>query len=249
MKTVEKIYGENKNRVLQKEDRRSRKPISLIHAIRKRSEQGELAVISEFKRRSPSGFINNSGLEVEDYVKKVISLGTDAISILTEPDYFGGSYEDIIRVNAIPVPILMKDFVSTEDMVQSGYNSGADAVLLIADFLPVDTLTKLTGAISGLGMESLVEFHSISSLDKIDRVINDKSVLIGYNRRDLNSLKMEKGCKYIPDAARTYPCILESGIGPETMRDLPLGSFDGVLIGESILNGLITPKSLRKVNA
>lgn len=249
MGIVEKIYVKNRDREAIIEYSRAREPLSLRATVMRRREQGELAVISEFKRRSPSGFMKDSGTEVDEYVRHVVSLGTDAISILTEPSYFAGSYEDIMRVNDIHVPILMKDFVSTVEMVESGYNSGADAVLLIADFLSEDTLVQLTEKASSLSMDSLVEFHSQAGLQKISRIRNMGNVLIGYNRRNLATMEMDPGCGYIPEVKRAYPCILESGVNPKSIPLLPLSSFDGVLVGESMINGQMTPEFFRRVNA
>ncbi len=85
--------------------------LSFDAALRGRKEKHRLDVIAEFKRRSPSlGDIAEPDLT--DQVTRYEDAGASAISVLTEPTRFGGSYEDLRRaVRAVEAPVLMKDFV------------------------------------------------------------------------------------------------------------------------------------------
>ncbi|WP_409529530.1 indole-3-glycerol phosphate synthase TrpC, partial [Soonwooa sp.] len=106
----------------------NRETISLKNTLKSKS-----GIIAEFKRQSPSkGIINNqfSSLEVVTAYEK---FGATAVSILTDYDFFGGNFEDIISVrNHINIPILRKDFMINYYQFYEAKAIGADVVLLIA---------------------------------------------------------------------------------------------------------------------
>ncbi|MGC8505434.1 MAG: indole-3-glycerol-phosphate synthase TrpC [Thermoplasmata archaeon] len=238
---VERIYRENVNRKPVEHTNRKRGTLSMIERIRMANSEGRIAVISEYKRRSPSGFVNTRNTDLREYAKSLIRKGVDGISVLTEPDYFGGSYSDISSISDLNIPVLGKDFVSTREMIRSSFFAGSDMVLIIADFLEPGLLKDLCDYSVSLGMEVLLEFHDMVNLEKIEMMRKMDRIAVGYNRRDLRTMQMEDGCSFVPDREFGVPVILESGISPENISQLPVERFNALLIGSSILENSLDP--------
>ena len=238
MALVDEIYRKNRTRKFELGSRRIRNTISLEETIKK-TEKG---FIIEFKRSSPSGFRGNSVLTPEDFAV-IVHEYADAISVLTEPDHFQGSLHDGTELQELGMPILMKDFICTEDMILAGYHNGFDAILLIADFLSGNDMEVLANYALSLKMDVLAEFHDAGALEKIPE---KAGILVGYNRRNLRSLRME------PDEMNAMNLmnerkalkILESGIGRENFQELIETPYNGFLIGTSVLN---EPELLKEI--
>ncbi|MCL4344894.1 MAG: indole-3-glycerol-phosphate synthase TrpC [Candidatus Thermoplasmatota archaeon] len=245
MNTVEGIYARNSRRNMCLPERRMRETISMIDAIKEANRAGRKAMILEFKRQSPSGFRGGLVETPEEFALK-IGKSADAISILTEPDHFRGSLEDGVILQKLNKPMLMKDFVDRESMVDAAYRSGFDAFLLIADFLDENRIKDLCRYGEDRGMEILVEFHSISAFQKIPEM---EGVMIGYNRRDLRSLRIdpheEEALKLMEDRAGTK--ILESGINRSNAEKLIKMPFDACLIGTSVLDDTNFLKEIKEI--
>jgi Indole-3-glycerol phosphate synthase len=112
--------------------------------------------------------------------------GAAALSILTEPLYFSGSYETFEAISRnVKLPLLFKDFVVTEAQVDTAYSIGADAVLLIVKILEYDELCFLYDYIKSYGMVPLVEVENEKDLNTANAC---GAEMIGINARDLNSL-------------------------------------------------------------
>lgn len=215
---------------------RTRPVISLKRRVLEKNGEDKLGLITEFKKRSPSGFIADDLTSPSEYFTGIDPHLVAGFSILTEPSMFGGSWDDLAESQNFTVPLLAKDFFDTEDMIRDSYLYGADAVLLIADFLTEDQLADLAGKASGLGMDALIEFHDFESAKRIP--VGD-NVLVGYNRRDLRTMKMEEKEK---EAAKIFnsndvPYILESGINSRNAGKIDFSSYSGLLIGSSIISG------------
>ena len=233
MNTVEKIYMDNPGRSRFPYSR-TRDTISLIGELHRIKAHGKPGIIKEFKRRSPSGFLNDRYPSVHDYFRSKIDARTAGMSILTEPDYFNGSYEDLSICQEFNLPILDKDFISTPVMVENAYNAGSDAILLIMDFLPSHAVEELTSTARNYGMEVLIEFHDLRFLSEIEPM---DGVVYGYNRRDLRSLRMDPQDRVVNDYLREHPVdiILESGLDSSLLNSAELSAFAGFLIGTSVL--------------
>lgn len=233
MDTVSKIYMRNNSR-MPFTGKRKREVLKLSDSIRSVRSVFGISIIAEFKRRSPSGFVNSLNMDLHKYMEGVKNLGVSGISILTEPDFFNGSYEDIYRISGFNVPVLDKDFISTPEMVDSAYRAGADCILLIADFLDADTIRLLAEHAGSYSMEVLVEFHDPANITKIPESGN---VIVGYNRRNLRTLRMEGDEMEIIDTLKGKEVIsvLESGLVATDIPETIAGEFDAFLIGESLL--------------
>ena len=161
-------------------------PPSFVDALRGKDE---LAVIAEYKRKSPSlGDIAERSLI--EQVTSYESAGAAAVSILTEPTHFRGSHEDLASaVETLAVPVLMKDFVVDVAQVREAAFVGASAVLLIVRCLSQAELDELAHAAEELGLTPLVECHDEN---EIDRALALESAVIGVNNRDLDTLTIDR---------------------------------------------------------
>ena len=233
--TVEHIYSRN---WLRKpvEYSRTRDPISLKKSLLNFKKLGKTGIISEFKRKSPSGFNLGRDIGPLDYFRKADLQSVAGLSILTEPDHFLGNYADITVVQEFNLPILDKDFVSSGLMVRNAFNSGADAVLFILDFIGIEKAQELSNYAISLGMEALVEFHDIKFLDVLKPL---KGVIYGYNRRNLKTLKMDPKEHQVLQKyeGSELEVVLESGIDSNYLHENDMSPYLGMLIGTSMLNG------------
>lgn len=205
---------------------------SLPAAIDATTAAGRTPVIAEIKPTSPT----TDGTRDEDPValaRQMVAGGATAISVLTEPEHFGGSTEALAAVRAaVEVPILRKDFVTAEAHLDA---VAADAVLLIARF--VDDLAGLVKAARERGMEPLVEVHSHAELET---ALDAGATLVGINNRDLARLEVDLGTveEVAPAAPDDVTLVAESGIAsPEDVRRMQSAGADAMLVGSAIMAG------------
>ena len=231
--TVEEIYRRNPSRPPFEGYGRTRKPMSFSAALERARMSGKLGVIAEYKRSSPSGFVNSMNQDLRSYHRKMVDAGADALSILTEPDFFGGRYADISQSQGMGVPLLAKDFFSSREMIDSAYRCGADAVLLIADFLP-PVAQGLCSHSHSLGMEVITEFHDLQAGIG---ALSSGTDMLGYNRRNLRTLTMEGKERDAVGIMKKFEGIkiLESGINMKNIDKVIMPGYDSVLIGEALL--------------
>jgi indole-3-glycerol phosphate synthase len=136
-------------------------------AARKAGEAAPLAVIAEIKRRSPSKGDIAPDLDPVTQARAYEAAGAEAISVLTEPDFYGGSMSDLRAVAAaVQLPVLRKDFVIDSYQVREAADAGAAAVLLIAAALPSGSLGALLDECHDCGLDALVEVHDADDLER-----------------------------------------------------------------------------------
>jgi indole-3-glycerol phosphate synthase len=154
------------------------------------SDASRMHVIAEFKAQSPSLGVINVDVSPEAQARHYEAAGAAAISVLTEPSRFGGSFENLERVSkAVRTPTLMKDFVVDERHLAEGARRGASAALLIVRCLSDERLKILADAARDLDLAVLVECHNA---DEIRRALVIDDALIGVNNRDLDTLIIDK---------------------------------------------------------
>lgn len=195
-----------------------------------------ISLIAEIKKASPSkGIIRKDfdHLEIANsYIKSVV----DAISILTDEIFFKGNIKFISDVRMLTsIPLLRKDFLIDEIQLFEAKAFGADAVLLISEILTKNQISDLTNAASKLGLNVLLELHSINQLDKIDFTINN---IIGINNRNLLDFKTD--IKTTEEIKRHLPkdviVVSESGISSkDDFTFLKKQNINAVLIGEHFM--------------
>jgi indole-3-glycerol phosphate synthase len=196
----------------------------------------EVALIAEVKRRSPSKGDLRPDLDPAALAGAYRDGGASAISVLTEPEHFGGSAGDLRKVRAaVDLPVLCKDFVTLPYQVWEARAWGADAVLLIVAALEQAELDGLLAEASAAGIDALVEVHN---REEAARAAASGAELIGVNARDLSTLTVDPGRfaevrGALPSAATL---VAESGI--RTRVDVEAAAFagaDAVLVGETLV--------------
>lgn len=204
-----------------------RKTVSLKETLQSKS-----GIIAEFKRKSPSkGIINNkvSALEVVSEYEK---LGASAVSILTDKDFFGGSFEDILSVRKeIKIPILRKDFMIDEYQFYEAKSIGADVILLIAACLTPTQVLEFTQLSHELDLEVLLEIHAEEELKHLNKEID----FVGINNRNLKDFKvdLQHSVNLKNQLPKDILSVAESGIYNEAdFKFLKDKGFDGFLMGE-----------------
>jgi indole-3-glycerol phosphate synthase len=202
-----------------------------------------ISVIAELKRRSPSRGTINAALAAAPRASLYAECGARALSVLTEPDEFGGSTQDLIDVSReVSIPLLKKDFHVAESQVWEARASGASAILFIARALSPDQLSALVQAATAAGLESLVE---IRTEEELARALDTEAAAIGVNARDLETLEIEPWVteRLLPRIPRDRVRVAESGMtsAADVERAAGLGA-DGVLIG-STLSSSVDPRA------
>jgi indole-3-glycerol phosphate synthase len=212
----------------------SRKTESLSVSL---SDPLKTGIITEFKRMSPSKGVINSGALISEVTRGYAHEGASGLSILTDMEYFGGSCKDLAIARGLnTIPILRKDFIIDEFQVLESKASGADALLLIAAVLERDQVLNLATLAHSLGMEVLLEVHSMAELE----LINEHIDIIGVNNRDLNTFRINTdiSLEMADKIPGQFLKISESGLASHSIiRYLRQIGYDGFLIGELFMSG------------
>jgi indole-3-glycerol phosphate synthase len=204
----------------------------------------EIAVIAEIKRASPTAGPLNLDLNAARLAKAYAEGGAAAISVLTEPDHFQGSLEDLEAGRAPGLPVLRKDFILDELQVLESRAVEADAVLLIVKAVG-DELPGLVAATETLGMDPLVEVHDEVELE---RAVDAGATLIGVNHRDLNTFEVDpnrtaKLAGLVPSGS---VLVALSGVSDRAQVEaLAEAGADAVLVGESLVRAADATAELR----
>jgi indole-3-glycerol phosphate synthase len=199
------------------------------------ARRGEVSVIAEYKRRSPSAGDLGAG-DVSVTGRQYERGGAAAISVLTDGAYFGGDLSDLAAVRAaVAIPVLRKDFIVDEVQVWESRAAGADAVLLIARILSDSQLSAWIDLARELSFAALVEVHTASELE---RALRAGAGIIGINNRDLDRFvtDLEITSALASQVPSDRLLVSESGIsrGEDVVR-LGEHGADAVLIGETLM--------------
>ena len=192
-----------------------------------------LSVISEIKRASPSaGFIREA--DPAEWGTRYESEGAGCLSVLTEPERFEGSLEDLDAArNKTTLPVLRKDFTVDEaQILETG--TRADAVLLIAALFEAAVLARHVSLAVEVGLTPLVEIHDE---EEANLALEAGARVIGVNNRDLRDFTVDLGTfeGLAPKLAGAI-LVAESGVkSPEDARRLRNAGADAVLVGEAAM--------------
>jgi indole-3-glycerol phosphate synthase len=211
-------------------------PRGFARAVAAVADTGDLAVIAEIKRRSPSKGDLDVGLDPRSVASEYERGGAACVSVLTDVAFFGGSPADLVAARAgCALPVLRKDFTVSPADVYDARAMGADAVLLIAAALSDGELLDLHFLAGSLGMDALVEVHDEAELE---RALAVGAALIGVNQRDLVTFAVDTE-RAVRLAGRFPPGVLavaESGIdGPAGAALLATAGYHAVLVGETLM--------------
>ncbi|MDN3693981.1 indole-3-glycerol phosphate synthase TrpC [Chryseobacterium tructae] len=218
-----------------------RKSSSLKESIKNKS-----GIIAEFKRQSPSkGIINDRALPL-DITSAYEQFGASGISILTDKDFFGGSFDDILNVrDHIKTPILRKDFMIDEYQFYEAKSMGADVILLIAACLSPNQVQEFTALAHELDLEVLLEIHTEEELKHFNSDID----LVGINNRNLKDFKvdLQHSVQLKDQLPKDTLSVAESGIYSfEDFKYLKEKGFDGFLMGEYFMKNADPAKAFEE---
>lgn len=206
-------------------------PPSFVKALR-----GEtLAIIAEIKRASPSKGHIAPGLDANEQAQAYARGGAAAISVLTEPEEFGGSLDDLATVTrCVGLPVLRKDFIVHAVQIWEARAAGAAAVLLIARSLSPSELPELYHEARAAGLDVLVE---VRDAQELQRAIDVGARVIGVNNRDLETLVIDPSTA--PQLMHLIPpdriAVAESGMASvHDVGPAQQAGADALLIGSAI---------------
>ncbi|MFM1936065.1 MAG: Indole-3-glycerol phosphate synthase [Planctomycetota bacterium] len=218
----------------------------------------DMRVIAEVKRKSPSAGVIREDFDPVAIARGYWEAGAAAISCLTDREFFGGdlAYIHAIR-DAVPLPVLRKDFIIDEYQVWEARAAGADAILLIAECLHEREIIDFQILATELQMTTLLEVHS---LDHLWRVINHVGFphagygLLGINNRDLSTMTVDLGHALrvadMVEAPTRRVMVAESGIRvPADLRRLHAHGIRIALVGEGLMREPDPGEALRRLLA
>jgi indole-3-glycerol phosphate synthase len=216
-------------------------PRSFEHAL----AGPEIAVIAEIKRASPSGGVFDANLSATDTAAAYARGGAAALSVLTEPEFFRGSLDDLAAARSAGLPVLRKDFILDPWQVIESRAAGADALLLIVRALSQDELTTLLAACTTLRMDALVEVHD---RDELLRALDGGASIVGVNNRDLETFEVdsERTLALAPEIPAGVTLVGLSGVSSRAeVEALSEAGAAAVLVGEALIRSPDPASALR----
>lgn len=197
----------------------------------------ETALIAEVKKASPSKGVIKESFDPVEIAKGYEAGYADAISVLTDEQYFQGHRDYLSAIKqAVNVPVMRKDFIIDELQIEETIRIGADAMLLIVGVVPIKKLKSLYETAYESGLECLVEVHAKEELEELLATFTPK--IIGVNNRNLKTFETtltqtEEMAPLIPEGSLF---ISESGIFTRADIDrVARAGASGVLVGESLM--------------
>ena len=251
---LEKIYAHRKAAVAAQKEIPSQRPLDLQAAYalnlappqisfpdRLRLSPYPLSLMAEIKRASPSkGTISISACAPAQ-ARTYALAGASVISVLTEPEWFKGSIEDLraVRQALEGMPnrpaVLRKEFIFDEYQILEARLAGADTVLLIVKMLDADALERLYSYSVGLGMEPLVE---VNTVEEMEVAVKLGAKVIGVNNRNLTNFEVDldttsRLMSVVPHG--TIVCALSGIAGPKDVEPYLKNGVGAVLVGEALM--------------
>lgn len=207
-----------------------------------------LSFICEVKKASPSKGIIASEFPYMEIAREYEKGGADAISCLTEPEYFLGSDEYLRKIaDEVRIPVLRKDFTVDPYMIYTAKMLGAQAVLLIASIMEKEELREYLDIVKSLGMSALTEAHEEAQIEK---ALDAGADIIGVNNRNLKdfSVNFDNAGRLRKLVPGDKIFVAESGVKDEKdIEKIRSIGADAVLIGEYLMRSDRRPDLLRKL--
>jgi len=211
-------------------------PRGFVAALKGRVELGEVAVIAEIKKASPSKGVIREDFDVVEMARSYAAGGASCLSVLTDRDFFQGHEDFLVAARAAcELPVIRKDFIMAPYQVVESRSLGADCILLIVAALDDATLLSLHKEAQALGMDVLVEVHDGGELE---RALKLDLELIGINNRDLRTF--DTSLDTTIDLLELVPgdCLVVTESGIHTRDDIALMREHDVhafLVGEAFM--------------
>jgi anthranilate synthase/indole-3-glycerol phosphate synthase/phosphoribosylanthranilate isomerase len=263
---LEKIFAHRRSLVAAQKEIPSQRPSDLQAAYeldiapplvsfvdRLRKSPFPLSLMAEIKRASPSKGVISLATCAPAQARIYSLAGASVISVLTEPEWFKGSIDDLraVRQSLEGMPnrpaILRKEFIFDEYQILEARLAGADTVLLIVKMLDEESLTRLYKYSQSLGMEPLVE---VNTMDEMSIAIKLGSKVIGVNNRNLTSFEvdLDTTSRLMDQASKdTIVCALSGISGPQDVEAYKKNGVGAVLVGEALMRAEDTAAFIRKL--
>ena len=236
---------------LEKSDFFEKKTHSLSHHILYIIHQDKVGIIAEFKRKSPSKGIINDVVKPEIITKGYADAGAAGLSVLTDTEFFGGSFSDFAaaRLANPTTPMLRKDFMVDEYQLFEAKAMGADVILLIAACLTPNQVKLMGKKAHELGLEVLLEVHDEQELETS---LCEYVDLVGVNNRNLKTFvtSIETSVQLVEKIPNHLIKISESGLkDAQTIATLRKIGYQGFLIGEAFMKTNDPAEELRMLSS
>jgi len=224
-------------------------PVFRSFAKALKRDDGKIAIICELKKASPSKGMIRPDLNAPKLARELEEAGADALSVLTETNFFLGSRENLIAaVDATcRIPVLRKDFIFDPYQVFQARLWGAHAVLLIAAMLTADDYRRLLETARYLGLAVLSEVHDLKELDM---VLANGAEIVGVNARNLAdfSTSLEAACELLRQVPDNVIKVAESSIhGRDDLSQVRAAGADAALVGEFLMRRPDPAEALREL--
>jgi anthranilate synthase/indole-3-glycerol phosphate synthase/phosphoribosylanthranilate isomerase len=228
-------------------------PPQIDFPARLRQSPYRLSLMAEIKRASPSKGIISLSTCAPAQARKYAKAGASTISVLTEPEWFKGSIDDLkaVRQSLEGMPnrpaILRKEFIFEEYQILEARLAGADTVLLIVKMLDEILLKQLYDYSRSLGMEPLVE---VQNVEEMEVAVKLGSKVIGVNNRNLVSFEvdMETTSRLVSMVPKdTILCALSGIAGPKDVEPYIQSGVGAVLVGEALMRASDTDQFIAEL--
>lgn len=240
--------------ILQEKIRSMPRPRNFFRAVVRDSEE-PTRVIAEIKKRSPSAGLIRNDFDPVDIAQRYHQAGAAAISCLTDEIDFGGHLNFIKLVrDAMPLPVLRKDFIVDSWQIWESRAAGADAILLIAECLTEQDIVDFQILAVELGMTVLLEVHDVESLYRVQNHVGFPHVgysLLGINNRNLKTMKTDitHTFRMVDLIEDRRVVVSESGIRTaQDIQRLQQHDVGIVLVGEHLLRQPDPGQALRELS-
>jgi len=216
-------------------------------SLRRALQREGLAVIAEIKKASPSAGVIREDFDPLTIAQSYVKAGADAISMLTDEQFFQGSLSYIPQVrSSTPIPILRKDFIIDRYQLLEARAAGADAVLLIVAAVEKTLLRELLLNTYELGMNALMETHTAAEMDIAVEIGAD---IIGINNRSLETFQIDLATteQLAPRAPQGTVIVAESGLHrKDDVQRMIAAGVDAILVGTHFMKSPDPGTALRE---
>jgi indole-3-glycerol phosphate synthase len=214
-------------------------------SLRAALEGQDLSVIAEIKRASPSAGVFDANLSATETAMAFARGGAAAISVLTEPEFFKGSLDDLAAARTAGLSVMRKDFIVDTWQVLESRAAGADALLLIVRALDRQSLETLLTACRTLRMDALVEVYDEAEMSS---ALEAGASIVGVNNRDLESFEVERErtAKLAPLVPDGVTLVALSGASTRAdIEEFQNAGAQAVLVGEALVRAADPAAELR----
>jgi indole-3-glycerol phosphate synthase len=228
--------GDLRDAMLERAERRD-----FIAAL-KNPQRGDIGLIAEVKKASPSAGVICENFDPVRIAKEYEAAGASCLSVLTDEKFFQGSLDYLRQIHAaVKLPLLRKDFIIDERQILEAIEWGADAILLIVAILTDEQLAKFHSLAIEAGLAVLVEVHDE---EELNRALKISPSLIGVNNRNLKTFKVDLvtteqlAAKLFSSPVARHPSLLVAESGIHTRADverLKKCGAGAILVGESLM--------------